>query len=93
MTQNKETRKRSDSTKENPIASILPPVCRVGRGIGYGSKVPKSSWGESESLVLVPSGVLWLPSNWMSVECPRPVARRKRCSGFEFSGAVMNFRD
>ena len=29
----------------------------------------------------------------MSAKCPRPVAHREWCSGFEFSGVVMNSRD
>jgi len=48
---------------------------------------------ESKSLASVQSGVLWLPSNWMSAEYLRPVAHRKVHSGFEFLGAVMNSRD
>ena len=92
MTQNRETRKRSDSTKK-PIASVLPPIRRVGRDIVYGSKAPKSGLGQSGSLTSVQSVVLWFPSNRISAEWPRPVARRKWHSGFVFSGVVMNSRD
>jgi len=93
MTQNRKTRKRSNSTKGKPIASVLPPIRRVGRDIVYGSKARKSSSGESGSLTSVQSGVLWFPSNQISAEWPRPVARRKWRSGFVFSGAVMNSKD
>jgi len=93
ITQNRKTRKRSNSTKGKPIASVLLPIRRVGRDIVYGSKAPKSGSGESRSLTSVQFGVLWFPSNRISTEWPRPVARRKWRSGFVFSGAVMNSRD
>jgi len=57
------------------------------------SNAPKSGSGESESESLVLYVVVSSSSKWRCAECPSPVARKKRCSDKEFSGAVRKSGD